>query len=59
MVVAEALFRLLMFAYGRLAPGVASEAFSITYIHTIYFMLEIIVSCTIFSFIQKEMFVCE
>jgi hypothetical protein len=49
MAAAEALFQLRVVSQrrkaGRLAPGVAGEAFSIAYIHALCVVLEIIVSC--------------
>uniref|UniRef100_A0ACD5Y717 Uncharacterized protein n=1 Tax=Avena sativa TaxID=4498 RepID=A0ACD5Y717_AVESA len=49
MAAAEALFQLRVVSQrrkaGRLAPGVAGEAFSIAYIHVLCVVLEIIVSC--------------
>lgn len=49
MAAAEALFQLRVVSQrrkaGRLAPGVAGEAFSVAYIHALCVVLEIIVSC--------------
>ncbi|XP_066355130.1 uncharacterized protein [Miscanthus floridulus] len=58
MAAAEALFGLRVVAQrrrdGRLAPGVADEAFSIAYIHTICVVLEIIVSCMFYRSCKRS-----
>ncbi|CAD6267315.1 unnamed protein product [Miscanthus lutarioriparius] len=55
---AEALFGLRVVAQrrrdGRLAPGVAGEAFSIAYIHAICVVLEIIVSCMFYRSCKRS-----
>ncbi|KAG2630219.1 uncharacterized protein LOC120699884 [Panicum virgatum] len=58
MAAAEALFGLRVIAQrrraGRLAPGVAGEAFSIAYIHAICVVLEIIVSCMFYRSCKRS-----
>ncbi|CAD6267319.1 unnamed protein product [Miscanthus lutarioriparius] len=58
MAAAEALFGLRVVAQrrrdGRLAPGVAGEAFSIAYIHAICVVLEIIVSCMFYRSCKRS-----
>ncbi|KAG2621670.1 uncharacterized protein LOC120666571 [Panicum virgatum] len=58
MAAAEALFGLRVVAQrrraGRLAPGVAGEAFSIAYIHAICVVLEIIVSCMFYRTCKRS-----
>ncbi|XP_066356578.1 uncharacterized protein [Miscanthus floridulus] len=58
MAAAEALFGLRVVAQrrrdGRLAPGVAGEAFSIAYIHAICVVLEIIVSCMLYRSCKRS-----
>ncbi|XP_062201805.1 uncharacterized protein LOC133904355 [Phragmites australis] len=58
MAAAEALFQLRVVAQhrraGRLAPGVAGEAFSIAYIHALCVVLEIIVSCMFYRSCKKS-----
>jgi hypothetical protein len=53
MAAAEALFQLRVVSQrrkaGRLAPGVAGEAFSVAYIHALCVVLEIIVSCIFYK----------
>jgi hypothetical protein len=58
MAAAEALFGLRVVAQrrrdGRLAPGVAGEAFSIAYIHAICVVLEIIVTCMFYRSCKRS-----
>ncbi|CAD6269705.1 unnamed protein product [Miscanthus lutarioriparius] len=58
MAAAEALFGLRVVAQrrrdGRLAPGVAGEAFSIAYIHAICVVMEIIVSCMFYRSCKRS-----
>ncbi|KAL6622497.1 hypothetical protein ACP70R_032376 [Stipagrostis hirtigluma subsp. patula] len=58
MAAAEALFQLRVVSRrrseGRLAPGVAGEAFSIAYIHALCVVLEIIVSCMFYRSCKKS-----
>lgn len=58
MAAAEALFQLRVVSQrrkaGRLAPGVAGEAFSIAYIHALCVVLEIIVSCMFYRSCRRS-----
>ncbi|OEL28423.1 hypothetical protein BAE44_0010557 [Dichanthelium oligosanthes] len=58
MAATEALFGLRVVAQrrraGRLAPGIAGEAFSIVYIHAICVVLEIIVSCMFYRSCKRS-----
>ncbi|KAL5223540.1 hypothetical protein ABZP36_010179 [Zizania latifolia] len=58
MAAAEALFQLRVVSQrrlaGKLAPGVAGEAFSIAYIHALCVVLEIIVSCIFYRSCRRS-----